>query len=557
MRCSLVSVLLLIGCKGDQEPVDTDGTLSASSAPTMSVTSPERAAFIADGDAALTGDVSSVVSVTVNGEEHAVTGSTFSAPVSLARGINHFETIALGADGSRVADRRAVLAGTFAPAEGAIEGAVAARVNQGGLDAGAEIIGGMVDAQSLNGDLSALNPVVDLDYGLGTGIAVDLQSVYFGQPMVDLVAQDGALAVEVILPELLVGTDALISVLWIETDQELELSARYAVIRADLGLSIADDGTVAASMADTAVSLEGFTYDISLLPGEIIEDNLFDDTIRETLEGMLAEQMQALLPAAVTSLQQELDLRFETELLGTAISLEPAFADIGVDSDGVWLGMDLLVDAGGTDLGGAGYLTGSVAAPDPDRAADGAVMVADDALNRTFYELWLGGLLSQRLSTEDGTLDPAALSSFGIERATVTTDAGLPPVLVEVDGATQLQLGEVTVALDSPGFPLGESLVARVAGTVALDFSFDDGAIVPELSDLILAIDIIDTDWQQDPEDIAALLKSFLTPETLLGALDGLTLALPALDGLRIDGATIDRAETGFHSDLQLQISAD
>jgi hypothetical protein len=185
-----------------------------------------------------------------------------------------------------------------------------------------------------------------------------------------------------------------------------------------------------------------------------------------------------------------------------------------------------------------------------------ALMLADDALNRTMYELWLGGLLSQTLSTEDGSLDPASLSSFGITDCTITTDAALPPVIVEQQGALQLQLGEITADLRTPGFALGEFLTIRVAGAVNLDLVFDNGSIAPALTDLSLHFDILDTDWEQDEEAIVNLLNTFITPEQLLGALDGLSLELPAIDGVSIDNATIDRVETGVHSDLQIAISA-
>jgi hypothetical protein len=37
---------------------------------------------------------------------------------------------------------------------------------------------------------------------------------------------------------------------------------------------------------------------------------------------------------------------------------------------------------------------------------------------------------------------------------------------------------------------------------------------------------------------------------------DGLSLELPAIDGVSIDNVIIDRVETGVHSDFQIAISA-
>jgi len=554
MRWNLLTLSLLVGCKNDQETV-AEG-LSAASSPVLSVSTPERASWNAQGAATMTGNISEIDTILVNGEAHAVSGASFAVPVDLARGINTFETEAISLDGKSLFDRRSVLAGSFAPAEGDITGAVGARVNQGGLDDGAEIVAGMVDAQSINKSIGALNPVVDLEYSLGTGISVDLNSVFFDAPMVDLIAGDGALAVEVILPDLLVDADADASVLWIDSEHNLELTASYAVVSADLTLGL-QDGVVVAGLENTVVALENFAYDVSLLPGDFIEDNVFSDTIREAIEERLAGEMQTLLPEAITSLQEGLDLSFKTELLGTAVDLGAGFSDIGVDGGGVWVGLDLTVDAGGTDLSGDGYLTGGMTLPEADTTADAAVMMADDVINRAMYELWLGGVLSQTLSTADGSLSPDALSSFGLTEATVTTDAALPPVLVGTDGGGMaLQLGEVTVALETPSFSLGNSLVVRVAGSVGLGLSYSDGAVAPQLSDVGLSFDIVETDWEQDQEAIVNLLESFITPDLLLGAVDGLALELPSLDGLSIDNATVTRADSGVHSDLRLDISA-
>lgn len=553
MRWSILTISLMTGCSQDPTPADT---LSAQQVPSLTVSGPERATWSATGAADMTGQVEHISTVVVNGESHAVSGDAFSVPVSLGTGINYFETEGIPTDGgASLFDRRSVLAGTFAPAEGSIPGAVAVRVNQGGLDDAADIVSGMVDAQEINSGISEMNPIVDLEYALGTSIAVNLQSIYFGEPMVDLIASGGALGVEVILPELLIDTGADISVLWIEGTQDLQMEASYAVIRADLALSLSN-GVIGASLENTTVSLEGFSYDISLLPGEFIEDNLFDDTIREAIEDTLVEEMETMLPAAVTSLQDDLDLSYEADLLGIMVGMSAEFSDIGVDSDGVWIGMDVAIDTPATDLTGNGYLFGDTATPEPDRASDMALMLADDALNRAMYELWLGGLLSQTLSTEDGSLDPESLSSFGITDCTITTDAALPPVIVEQQGALQLQLGEITADLRTPGFALGEFLTIRVAGAVNLDLVFDNGSIAPALTDLSLHFDILDTDWEQDEEAIVNLLNTFITPEQLLGALDGLSLELPAIDGVSIDNATIDRVETGVHSDLQIAISA-
>jgi len=551
MRSLPILLILTTACFSEQnlsELEDAD--------PSFSVTSPERASWHSEGGMALTGDVHDIDSLIINGLAYDVDGESFSVPVELDRGINYFEIEALAADGSSFFDRRAVIAGEFAPATGEIEDAAALRINQGGLDDISEIVAELIDTQDINNGITALNPVVELEYSLGTGISVDLRSIYFNTPLIDLVATNGTLEVEVILPNLFVDTDAELSVLWIDSDQSLEMVADYAVIDVELGVDVSN-GVVELETLSTEVSLDGFSYDISLLPGEIIEDNVFDDTIRGVIEDKLAEKIGTMLPDILAGLQEDLELGFDFELLGTQIGLEGIVADIGLDNAGLWMDLDLSVDAGGGNGKGEGYLYSGVSTPTPDRSADGPVLISDDAMNRALYELWAGGIFSQTLSTEDGSLSADSLSGYGISSCTIETSPGLPPVLVEVDGSTHLQLGEMEVVLTTPGFALGEYIKLRVAASVSVDIVFENGSVRPVLSDIELHPDVVETDWSQDEESIVNLMNTFLTPELLLGAVEDIAIEIPSIPGIEIDDADIARASTGFHTALQLNISAD
>ena len=541
--------ILIIGCGNDQEIVVQEVVYT----PSMSVLSPADGAWIEAGSADLTADLTDIAMVHINGTEHAIDSGSFSAPLELAWGINHFETEATGIDGSVIVDRRTLLAGDFVAADGAVASATTVRVNQGGLNTVASVAEGMIDSTSLNADLETMNPVVDLDYSLGTGAAVSLSSIYFEAPTIDVAATDGALALTVMLPNLYIDTDVTTSLLWIETEHDLEMAADWAVIEAELILALVD-GIIEAELVDPAVSLTGFAYDVSVFPGEFIEDNLLDDTIREGIEDALVEEMSATLPEVLAGLQEDFDLSMNTEILDTELIVSSTLAALSIDADGVQLDMDVDVEIAEQLLGG-GTLTSNAAPPQVDRTVDAAIVLADDLLNRALYELWAGGVLNQTFSTVDGSLDPESLSTYGITTATVTTNATLPPVLVETNDQLQLQLGGMEIAANTPGFGMGENITLSVTATADVGLTFADGHLAPTADELVMHLDIVETDWTQEPEFIIELVSGLITPERMLGVLDGVSIELPALSGVRFDDAEI--SHSGYHSDLRVEMVAE
>jgi len=504
------------------------------------------------GETDLVAEFSDIESLAINGESLSFSGDSISTPVVIERGIHFIETKARGINGLELVDRRSVLAGEFAEANGDLEGAAVARVNRNGLDDIGEIVAQIIDGVDINSNLSSLNPVLDIEYVLGTSIAVDLENIDFGLPKIDIVPSDGRLHVTVELPDLVINALAYLSVVWIESEQTLDFTADSADVNAYLELSL-NEGIIEVDPASLSVSLENFHYDVSLLPGEFLEDNLFADSIRETIEEKLAEKMQEILPEAIAGLQEDLDLRFEIELLGKIVALGASFADLVIDTKGIHLGLNLDIDAGG-DLG-EGYLFSGGAIPSPDKEADAAIMISDDVLNRAFYELWSGGVMNQTLSSTDGSLNTNSLSGFGIDEATVEMEAHLPPVVVEKNGQIELQIGELELDIYTPGFTLGENISLRLHASAQLDVGFENGALKPLLGEFTLNPDVTDTDWGQDEESIVNLIHS-LAPK-LLGAFEDISIELPTIDGISIDDVGMERAETGKHTGLSLNISAD
>ena len=459
-------------------------------------------------------------------------------------------------DGVQVVDRRSIIAGDFAQPDGNHTDLALTRINQGGLNDVAEIVAEMVDVQAFNQDFSTINPVVNLDYSMGTGIEIDLKKIYFNEPHIELKAADDQLEVEVTLPNVFVDSDALVSVLWMESEDPLEFRADYGVGTLHLSVDVVD-GTVVVEPTHSDVIFEGFEYDLSLIPGEIVEDNVYQETVLQSIEDGLSWCMETLIPEILVNMQEEMDSSFEIDFLGKEIVIDATAQDMAVDKDGVWIDLGLDITGRSEALQGEGYLYNGSGIPSPDTASDGSLMVSDDAINRVLYELWTAGLFSQTLSTTDGTIPTEGLADYGIHELTVMTHPHLPPVLVDQDGALEIQLGEMDLHLLTPDFGLGERMVLRLAANMTLDMVFEEGVVRPILSDLQIQPDVIETDWMQDEENMVELLRKFVTPELLLGSLDGIEFLIPSIEGLVIDSAQIDRTLTTEHTSLQLNISPD
>ena len=73
-----------------------------------------------------------------------------------------------------------------------------------------------------------------------------------------------------------------------------------------------DDGVVALEEAE--ISLDGFAYDTSVLPDEV-ESVLLVETIQETIEDLILDQMETLLAATIESALSELDTSVTVTLM--------------------------------------------------------------------------------------------------------------------------------------------------------------------------------------------------------------------------------------------------
>ncbi|MFZ5480050.1 MAG: hypothetical protein ACOZNI_25015 [Myxococcota bacterium] len=549
MRLSL-PLIGLIACNHEQELAPKQGE-----AGTLELVSPAAAAWMDVGRTTARGNVTNIEDVVVAGDEARVHGGEFEARIELARGVNVVEAAGTDARGHTLYARHGVLAGDFATPEGEVEDALALRVNRGGLDRIAELAEDMVGELDIGGSLAAINPVYVDSYGVwgwdAVTIAADVTSVAFDAPRIEITPDDGTLTLTATLPDLYVSIVAYGEVVGIDFDTDVAIGASEAVITGVLEVG-ADDGRLDVSLEEAEVELRDFWYDTTLLPDEV-ESVLLVDTVRDTLEEKLVEQIETSVPPLLDATLAGLDPSFSFDVMGLAVDLGFVFAEVDVDEDGLALALDLdlsIPPVPGKEY--AGYLHAGDDTAEVDTAADVAGAVSDNLLNRLLFEAWRAGFLDLTLSTTDGSLDPALIGALKAEEATISVNAVLPPVAVEEEGSLHAQMAEVLITIDTPGGELGEHLVVALAADIDLDLTVDDGVLALEMGEPEIVMMVRESDWGGDEETITNLLEEMVPLDSLLVLLGAIEMPLPSLYGLAVDTGTAVREDTGVHTGLEI-----
>jgi hypothetical protein len=551
------SVLILLtgcgGCKGAEE----EAPVVYGDPSSLTVDSPGEGSWLADGAVTVSGLTENIDSVTVNGEAAALSGDgSYSTAVTLSRGINVIDVVGIEPDGDALSERRSVIAGDFVDPAYEVEDGIQLRLNQGGINEMTDMFEGMVSAEEVTEALGEdINPAFVTDEVLWTWAAADLEDIDFGA--VEITASpDQLIELEVVLPDLVVDVYAYGEITAIDFTQDVSMTADRAVITANLALGAAD-GILIVELIDPEVELLGFAYDTSLLPS-FMEDYFFIESIQETIEDTLVEQLEEMVPALLDEQLEALDFSFESEVMATTVTVDAAFADVSVDEDGVEISVDVDVEVPpvGTQIYG-GYLASGAGKPPIDKGADVAMVLSDELLNRLLFEVWRGGVLDMTLSTDDGSLEPAMLSLLRAEQGTVTVSADLPPVIVQSDDSLQVQVGELSIILETPGGELGERVVMDVAAFVDLELSLEGNTIAMDLGTPELVIAVRESDWGSSNEALTTLIEEMLPIELLLLALGALEFELPELEGLSFGDAEIERSSSAYHTDIEFQLVID
>ncbi len=542
---------ILAAC--EKEP-EADAGAEAGS---MTLETPDQADFLEEGTVHARGTAEHVSKVTVNGEAAKLNEGRFETTIELARGMNVVEASADTEGGTRLYVRNGVLAGEYKSADDAVEDAVVLRVNEGGLRAIGDLAEEMLADDLVNDSLAGLNPVYSDSYGVwgwdAVTIAANVDAVTFDTPRFEFDPRDGVLELTATLPNLYVDIYAWGEVVGIDFDSDVALWASSAVLTAEVEIDTTS-GKLDVDISDTTITLNDFGYDTSLLPGDV-ESYLLVDTIRATIEEMLVEKIDEMVPPLLDDTLSGLDPSYSTELMGLEVDIEFAFAQADIDSDGIQLALDLDVAVPPTGAKSApGFLGADLGTPDIDTHADVAGAISDDLLNRVLFEAWAGGLLDMKLSTRDGSLEPIMLAPLGVTEGTIEVEALLPPVIVENDGALEAQIGELLVTIDAKGSKLGDHVVASVNVFVGLDVEIADGALVLALGEPRLSFMVRENTEGVSNETMTNLLAEALPIDSILVLLGDFSFPLPELYGIVIDKGTASRDGSGVYTGIEIGV---
>ena len=565
MRASLLSLavplslLVLSGCK-KKETEDTDAVADA----VFEMITPEAGAWTSAGSTSVTGTAENVASVSLalapTGATNPTTrsASDWSGTVSLARGINVVEAQAIDLRGDTQFRRHGVIAGDFASPDDGVDEALVARVNQSGLDKVGDMIAAYMTPELISSSATAMNPVYTDSYGVwgwdAVEISADIDSISFDTPGITFDPSSGELLLTATLPNLYVDAQAYGQVVSIDFDSDVSMTSSSAVITATITLDVVN-GEIVVELKDATVELKDFSYDTSLLPGDI-ESYILVETIRDTVEEMLVEKIKEMVPELLESTLSGLDPSFSTEVLGATVDLAFGFSDAGIDNDGIELTLDVDVSMETTGTRTyAGYLSAPTVDPDIDTHADVSAGFSDNVLNMVLFQAWRAGLLDMSLSTYDDTLDAAMLILLKAEEGTISTSAGLPPVLVQSPaGEPQVQLSEMLVTIDTPGGELGEHIVVAMSLWVDIEMVIEGGELVLSLGEPTIVMDVRESDWGASNEATTNLLEDALPIDVILTLLGDISFPLPELYGIAIDSGEAERDQSGYFTNATVYV---
>lgn len=348
------------------------------------ITSPMRGTFLDGTQLTVTGRADGAVRVMVNGIAAKVgTDGTFTATLSVSRGIAIVETHAIDATGHDVRDVRAVLAGTVAPSNGSVPAPIGAQLGRTGMIALGEALAASAKAIDFTAAAKPLNPIFDNDGCLGA--RVDITSVTVGKVGVELVPKADSIETTVVVEDTLVTLRAGYEVACIGGSATITVRAAKARVRGDLGARLVDN-RIRTTLARPTVTLEGFTVDVGGIPGPI--ESLLRGRVRNGAESALASAIQLAVPAlADAKLAELLGRPLTTKLLDRDVTIAVAPRKLVLTSSGLFVVTDTTLAVAGGE--GGVFASTPVSLDGVEHAAPNlGLLIADDAVNQLFAGLW-------------------------------------------------------------------------------------------------------------------------------------------------------------------------
>jgi hypothetical protein len=429
MRAHLAAILLVAGCA-------SSGGSSTDTAPVLAITSPDRGTSADGGMVTVTGtatDDQPGVRVTVNGVDQTVgKDGSFSATIQVDPGIGIIETHAIDKGGHDVRDVRAVLAGSIATTDGTKVAPIGAHASTGTLAAIAKAVAADAEAIDYTAEATKLNPIYN-DTSCN-GAVVDIQSVTMSGVDVGLVPQQGSMATDVTLHNVVVKLNVHFRALCIGGSDTVTISASSAHISGDLGVTVSS-GKLVASLANAQVALNGFNLSAGGVPGFVVD--LFNGTVRSKVEGALQHVVATKVPPlANAKLNGLLAKGFSASVLGadTTLTVTPTTATIS--GTGIFLGVDTKVLVTGGTGGMFAEQTPPAASTLMSQTRNLGLAIANDLVNQLLAGLWAAGAFDKTVPVSSLSVLAALLDPDATQLA---IKLSLPPT-VQSDGTGNLQL---------------------------------------------------------------------------------------------------------------------
>jgi hypothetical protein len=415
--------------------------------PTLEITSPQRGTFTDQDTVEVTGRVSDdgPVLVTVNGTSVTPEADgTFRTTLLVGSGLAFVETHAIDQDGNDVRDVRAVMAGPAELTDGRIAAPIAARADAPALAKIGDAIADTAEQIDFNAAVQAMNPVFQDDGCLGA--VVNVTSVSLSNIGAQLTPIDGAIDTRVAIDNVVVRANVRYRVSCITGNTTVTIRATRARIAGALGVRVSG-GKLVTSLPSPTVALDGFSFDVSGVPG-VIEDLLrtrVRDAVANALRNVIRDRVPGIAEDALAGL---IARPGSFSLLGHTTNIGVVPSTLELTPAGLYVAVDSTVVVSGGE-GGLFVVTPAEASSALMAGGEGlGVALADDLPNQLFAGLWAAGAFDMSLTIDQ--IGPAA-TLFDDDVVALDVRMMLPPA-ISATGDLTLGIGDlVLTGRDSAG----------------------------------------------------------------------------------------------------------
>jgi hypothetical protein len=451
-------------CSGDDESPNMGSAINTSTeqkAGNLVFTHPERGAFVEQTQEPLqiTG-TGATPALTINGQPATVAkDGTFTATMQPTPGLN----IIKATDGEFGADS-AFLYGHFVKLSEPLPQGIA-------LNLGAKAISGADPVASLSsvsnlylkGRTNLLEALKGQKFSGSKGPAsfdATITGIKNGNTTLALTPVAGGLNVVVTMRD--INATASVTGKAIGVSVTRPATARTTAVMTGVAKLSLVNGAIKAAIPSASTRLDGFSVDISGLPGGL--DGIVADKIRPVIENGASQYVKAEVPKLINLTLDGLGLPKEIDLKALEIAPMPLATQFdGVDFTTTGGTLTASVRFGATEYNGGqpgvralGWLEVSKA-PSGNRPDSAAASISMDTFNQLLLAVWGGGSL-QRPVPDTGPVAGLRINPL------------LPPVVLpgEAPGTLKIALGEVGIegTLNGAPFTAAVSLIQDVAPSI-------------------------------------------------------------------------------------------